>query len=191
MTTSRLEAFSDGVLAIILTIMVLELKIPVGEDLSSLKPFIPKFLNYLLSFVFVGVYWNNHHHLFHAIQKIDGATLWSNLALLFWLSLLPIATGWLGEHIHSKWPAAVYGFILLMSSISFRLIEISALKIRDQSETLINSLKNKRKENITIILYLLGIGIAFFQPEISIIFYVLVILMWIIPDKRIEKSLNN
>ena len=191
MTTGRLEAFSDGVLAIILTIMVLELKIPVGDDISSLKPFVPKILNYLLSFIFVGVYWNNHHHLFHAIEKINGAILWSNLSLLFWLSLLPVATGWLDEHIHSKWPAAVYGFILLMSSISFRLIEFSALKVKDQSEVVLNSLKNQRKENITIVLYLLGIGIAFFQPEVSIVFYILVILMWVIPDKRIEKSLNN
>ena len=191
MTTGRLEAFSDGVLAIILTIMVLELKIPVGEDISSLKPFIPKILNYLLSFIFVGVYWNNHHHLFHAIDKINGATLWSNLALLFWLSLLPVATGWLDEHIHSKWPAAVYGFVLLMSSISFRLIEISALKVEGQSEIFLKSLESQRKENITILLYILGIAIAFFQPEISIILYILVILMWFIPDKRIEKTLKN
>lgn len=191
MTTNRLEAFSDGVLAIILTIMVLELKIPVGDDLNSLKPFIPKLLNYLLSFIFIGIYWNNHHHLFHAIEKIDGRTLWANLALLFWLSLLPVATGWLDEHIHSKWPAAVYGFILLMSSISFRLIEYSALRIKQQSNIVTESLQNQRKENITIIVYLLGIGIAFIQPEVSIVFYILVILMWVIPDQRIEKSLNN
>ncbi|HEY4539561.1 MAG TPA: TMEM175 family protein [Faecalibacter sp.] len=191
MTTNRLEAFSDGVLAIILTIMVLELKIPLGDDLNSLKPFIPKLLNYLLSFIFIGIYWNNHHHLFHAIEKIDGRTLWANLALLFWLSLLPVATGWLDEHIHSKWPAAVYGFILLMSSISFRLIEYSALRIKQQSNIVTESLQNQRKENITIIVYLLGIGIAFIQPEVSIVFYILVILMWVIPDQRIEKTLNN
>lgn len=191
MTTNRLEAFSDGVLAIILTIMVLELKIPLGDDLNSLKPFIPKLLNYLLSFIFIGIYWNNHHHLFHAIEKIDGRTLWANLALLFWLSLLPVATGWLDEHIHSKWPAAVYGFILLMSSISFRFIEYSALRIKQQSNIVTESLQNQRKENITIIVYLLGIGIAFIQPEVSIVFYILVILMWVIPDQRIEKSLNN
>ena len=190
MTTNRLEAFSDGVLAIILTIMVLELKIPIGDDLSSLKPFIPKLLNYLLSFIFVGIYWNNHHHLFHAIEKINGRTLWANLALLFWLSLLPIATGWLDEHIHSKWPAAVYGFILLMSSISFRLIEYSALRIEKQSNIVIESLQNQRKENLTLVLYIIGIGIAFYKPEVSIIFYILVILMWAIPDKRIEKNLN-
>lgn len=186
MTTSRLEAFSDGVLAIILTIMVLELKIPIGEDLNSLVPFIPKLLNYLLSFVFIGVYWNNHHHLFHAIEKINGATLWSNLALLFWLSLLPVATGWLDEHINAKWPAAIYGFILFMSSLSFRLIEITALRVKGQSDIIINSLENQRKENITILLYLLGIGMAFILPIISIVLYVLVILMWLIPDKRIE-----
>ena len=190
MTTNRLEAFSDGVLAIILTIMVLELKIPIGDDLSSLKPFIPKLLNYLLSFIFVGIYWNNHHHLFHAIEKINGRTLWANLALLFWLSLLPIATGWLDEHIHSKWPAAVYGFILLMSSISFRLIEHSALRIEKQSNIVIESLQNQRKENLTLVLYIIGIGIAFYKPEVSIIFYILVILMWAVPDKRIEKNLN-
>jgi uncharacterized membrane protein len=191
MTTSRLEAFSDGVLAIILTIMVLDLKIPIGDNINDLIPLIPKLFNYLLSFIFIGVYWNNHHHLFHAIKKINGNILWANLLLLFWLSLLPISTAWLGEHLHSKWPATIYGVILLMSSLSFRLIESLALKIEGQSQVIIKAIEDQKKEKITFILYLIGIGISFISPEISIGMYILVILMWIIPDKRIEKKMEE
>lgn len=191
MTTNRLEAFSDGVLAIILTIMVLDLKIPIGDNINDLKPLIPKLFNYILSFIFIGVYWNNHHHLFHAVKKINGTTLWANLLLLFWLSLLPISTSWLGEHLHSKWPATVYGLILLMSSLSFRWIERSVLKIKDQSQVLIEAIRNQRKERLTLLLYLIGIAVSFISPEISIGIYVLVILLWIIPDRRIEKKMEE
>lgn len=190
MNTSRLEAFSDGVLAIILTIMVLELKVPVGDNFESLKPFIPKLLNYVLSFIYVGIYWNNHHHLFQAIEKINGKVLWANLTLLFWLSLLPITTTWMDEHIHNKWPVATYGFVLMMCSISFVLIEYLAFKIENQSNVFTKTIRNFKKEKITILLFVVAIGISFLIPEISVGIYVLIALLWFIPNKNIEKYFN-
>lgn len=191
MTTSRLEAFSDGVLAIILTIMVLELKVPMGDGLASLKPFVPKLLHYVLSFIYVGIYWNNHHHLFQAIEKVNGKVLWANLHLLFWLSLLPVVTVWMTEHAHSKWPVAVYGVILLMSSISFMLIEKFSLKIDNQPDVISKFLSSQRKEKISILLYLVAIGISFFIPEIGIGIFILVAILWFIHDKRIERELQK
>ena len=191
MNSNRLEAFSDGVLAIILTIMVLELKVPIGEDLSSLKPFVPKILNYILSFVYVGIYWNNHHHLFQAIKKVNGKVLWANLILLFWLSLLPVATGWMDEHVHAKWPVATYGFVLMMSSISFMLIEYQAMRIKDQSSEFIQSISTMKKEKISIGLFFIAILISLLIPEAGVAIYILVSILWIIPDKRIEKYLDK
>lgn len=190
MTTSRLEAFSDGVLAIILTIMVLELKIPFGADIKSLLPIVPKLLNYVLSFIFVGIYWNNHHHLFNAIKKVNGKILWANLFLLFWLSLLPVATGWMSENYHSSWPVAIYGFVLLMCSIAFDVIEKSALNIEDKHSIIAKSLANRRKEIITSVAYILAITVSFFMPIVSISIYIFTAILWIIPDKRIERLLD-
>ncbi|MDR2282276.1 MAG: TMEM175 family protein [Sphingobacterium sp.] len=190
MTTSRLEAFSDGVLAIIITIMVLGLEVPKGDDLQSLVPLIPRLLNYLLSFIYVGIYWNNHHHLFQVIQKVNGTVLWLNLLLLFFLSLLPIATNWLGEHDHSAWPVVVYGVILFLSSIAFALIEKYALRLDNQNEALQKSFKNRKKEIASTLLYGIAIALAFSFPYVSIFLYAFVACLWIVPDRRIEKNLG-
>ncbi|NQD69624.1 DUF1211 domain-containing protein [Sphingobacterium shayense] len=190
MTTGRLEAFSDGVLAIIITIMVLELKVPHGDDFHSISLLLPKILNYILSFIYVGVYWNNHHHLFQAITKINGAILWANLHLLFWLSLLPVATGWMGEHYTDEAPVAIYGAILLLCSIAFAMVEKAALKFEGKESNLAKSLGNQRKELISVVGYLLGIGSTIVYPQMGIAVYFLIALMWIIPDKRIEKILT-
>lgn len=170
MKTGRLEAFSDGVMAVILTIMVLELKIPLGEDLLSLKPQLPTLTNYILSFIYVGIYWNNHHHLFNVIEKINGKILWCNLHLLFWLSLLPVTTAWVNEHIHANYPVAIYGFILLMCCISFMILEYVAMKHEGKESLVGESFKNKRKEYISYFGYLIGIGISFIIPEIALLF---------------------
>ena len=190
MTTSRLEAFSDGVLAIIITIMVLDLKVPLGDGLMSLKPYMPKFLNYLISFVYVGIYWNNHHHLFQAINKVNGAVLWSNLHLLFWLSLLPVSTGWMGENHDSSWPVALYGFVLFMSSVAFMIIEKVAIKGEGKESVIGQSVKKNAKEMLSSIGYILGIVASFFYPIVGIIIYFIVAVIWLIPDKRIEREMN-
>ena len=191
MTTNRLEAFSDGVLAIIIiTIMVLDLKVPLGDDIMSLKPYIPKFLNYLFSFIYVGIYWNNHHHLFQAIEKVNGGILWSNLHLLFWLSLLPVSTGWMGENYDSTFPVAFYGFVLFMSSVAFMIIEKIAIKQEGKESVIGKSVSRSLKEKTSSIGYLVGIGISFVKPEIGIIIYALIALLWLIPDRRIEKSMR-
>ncbi|MDH0674749.1 TMEM175 family protein [Empedobacter sp. GD03861] len=190
MTTNRLEAFSDGVLAIIITIMVLDLKVPLGDDIMSLKPYIPKFLNYLFSFIYVGIYWNNHHHLFQAIEKVNGGILWSNLHLLFWLSLLPVSTGWMGENYDSTFPVAFYGFVLFMSSVAFMIIEKIAIKQEGKESVIGKSVSRSFKEISSSIGYLAGIGISFVKPEIGIVIYALIALLWLIPDRRIEKSMR-
>lgn len=190
MTTNRLEAFSDGVLAIIITIMVLDLKVPIGDDLMSLKPYLPKFIYYLFSFIYVGIYWNNHHHLFQAIKRVNGAILWGNLHLLFWLSLLPVSTAWMGENFHSAWPVAFYGFILLMSSIAFMIIEKVAVKTEGKESIIGKSVSKNIKEMSSCIGYILGIVVSFFKPEIGIVIYYLIALIWLIPDRRIEKVIE-
>ncbi|MBA5792553.1 DUF1211 domain-containing protein [Flavobacterium sp. xlx-214] len=191
MTTSRLEAFSDGVLAIIITIMVLDLKVPFGDDIMSLKPYIPKFLNYLFSFIYVGIYWNNHHHLFQAIKKVNGGILWSNLHLLFWLSLLPVSTGWMGENYDATFPVAFYGFVLFMSSISFAIIEKVAVKQEGKESVIAQSMRKNVKEICSSIAYILGIVASFFITEVAIAIYAIIALVWLIPDRRIEKSMQE
>lgn len=190
MTTNRLEAFSDGVLAIIITIMVLGLEIPKGSDLNSLAPLLPTLLNYLLSFIYVGIYWNNHHHLFQVIQKVNGTVLWLNLLLLFFLSLLPISTKWLSENNDAPWPIIIYGVVLFLSSIAFALIEKYALKVDHENIALQNSFKNRKKEVMSTLLYAVAIAFAFTLPYVSLVIYFIVALLWIVPDKRIEKNLN-
>lgn len=191
MTTNRLEAFSDGVLAIIITIMVLDLKVPFGDDIMSLKPYIPKFLNYLFSFIYVGIYWNNHHHLFQAIKKVNGGILWSNLHLLFWLSLLPVSTGWMGENYDATFPVAFYGFVLFMSSISFAIIEKVAVKQEGKESVIAQSMRKNVKEICSSLAYVLGIVASFFITEVAIAIYAIIALVWLIPDRRIEKSMRE
>lgn len=188
MNTSRLEAFSDGVLAIIITIMVLELRAPTGPDFTDLKPLVPKIFSYLLSFVYVGIYWNNHHHLFHVIQKVNGKILWANLGLLLSLSLIPFTTAWMGEHFLMPSPAILYGINLLLSAIMFLVVEHVAIHHEGKDSKIGIALKSKVKENISWILYSAGIISAFFQPALSLVCHLIVAIMWLIPDKRIKKQ---
>ncbi|WP_336960958.1 TMEM175 family protein [Chryseobacterium contaminans] len=191
MTKGRLEAFSDGVLAIIITIMVLELKVPEGSNWASLKPLLPKFLAYIFSFIYVGIYWNNHHHLFQTVKKVNGGILWANLHLLFWLSLMPIATEWIGTTNFAKNPVATYGIGLIMSAVAYTILENVIIKCEGENSKLKEAIHAKYKENISIIFYVLGIATSFFYPYIAIGFYYIVALIWLIPDRRIEKSLKD
>ncbi len=191
MTTNRLEAFSDGVLAIIITIMVLELKVPHGSDFETLTPLLPKFLSYLFSFIYVGIYWNNHHHLFQAIEKVNGKVLLANLGLLFWLSLLPFVTGWMGENQFAANTVALYGFVLLMCALSFLFLEKSAIKHEGEESNIGQALANRWKERISTSGYFSGIILAFFYPIISLLIFYSIALLWILPDQRIEKRLNQ
>jgi len=188
MTTQRLEAFSDGVLAIIITIMVLELKVPHGGDLEALRPQIPVFLAYVLSFVYVGIYWNNHHHLFHASEALDAAVMWSNLGLLFFLSLIPVVTAWLGDNPGAPWPVALYGVVLLLAAVAYAVLE-RALLSRNPDSRLARAVGKGWKEKVSLFAYLLGIGLAFLRPWISEVLYALSAMVWIVPDRRIERSL--
>ena len=189
-TTNRLEAFSDGVLAIILTIMVLELKVPLNApDFSALKPVIPVFLSYLLSFVNVGIYWNNHHHLMHAAEKVTGGILWANLNLLFWLSLIPFVTAWMGENHFAAAPVALYGIVLLLSALAYTILQYTIVRIHGKESVLAKAVRNDRKEKLSIVLYVAAIALAFVQPWIAGALYACVALMWLIPDPRIEEAI--
>jgi uncharacterized membrane protein len=187
MGKGRLEAFSDGVIAIIITIMVLELKVPHGEDLAALTPLWPKFLSYILSFIIVGIYWNNHHHMMHSVQRVSGAVLWGNLHLLFWLSLLPFGSGWIGEHHFAAFPVAFYGFVLLMSAVAyFFLVRAIVAAHGDNSEFALR-LGSDWKGKVPLLAYALGILLAFVDPWISMSIYAAIAALWFIPDKRFEK----
>jgi uncharacterized membrane protein len=189
MNKGRLEAFSDGVLAVIITIMVLEMKSPHGTSLAALRPLIPVLLSYVLSFVYVGIYWNNHHHLLHATQRVNGATLWANLHLLFWLSLIPFTTAWMGENHFESWPVAVYGLVLLLAGVAYFILTQSLIKLHGRGSSLANSIGSDRKGRISIAIYAAAIPLAFARPWIAGAFYVLVAIMWLIPDPRIERRL--
>ena len=190
MKTTRLEAFSDGVLAIIITIMVLELKVPHAVELSALKPLLPVFLSYVLSFIYLGIYWNNHHHLFQATQQVSGGILWANLHLLFWLSLLPFTTGWIGENGLAPIPTAVYGFVLLMAATAYYILE--RVIIANESDSLVaEAVGRERKGKLSLVLYIAAIPLAFVSPWIAAGLYVFVALLWLIPDRRIERKLEN
>ncbi|MHA8053855.1 TMEM175 family protein [Aquirufa sp. Wall-65K1] len=191
MTTNRLEAFSDGVLAIIITIMVLELKVPHGASFEALEPLMPKFLSYLFSFIYVGIYWNNHHHMFQAIERVNGKVLLANLALLFWLSLLPFVTGWMGENDFAKNTVALYGFVLLMCALAFLVLEKLAIKHEGHESTIGQALTDRWKERISTGGYFSGIIIAFFYPMVSLLIFYGIAILWIIPDSRIEQALNK
>ena len=189
MGKGRLEAFSDGVLAIIITIMVLELKIPDGDELHSLKPLFPVFMSYLLSFIYIGIYWNNHHHMLHAVQHINAKVMWANMHLLLWLSLVPFVTGWMGENHFSTWPVAVYGFVLFMAGVAYYLLAQALIKLHGKNSTLAIAVGKDQKGIISVVIYFIAILIAFLNPWISLGLYALVAAIWFIPDKRIEKKI--
>ena len=191
MPKGRLEAFTDGVMAIIITIMVLELKVPDGFELKSLLPVVPKLLIYLLSFVFVGIYWMNHHHMVHAAQKVTGGILWANLSLLFWLSLFPFVARWMGENLFRPLPSAAYGLILFMSGISYLILQRSIIASDGDNSALKRAIGNDWKGKVTSLLILLGVIFSFLQAGLSLIIYVLITIIWMIPDRRIEKVLSS
>jgi TMEM175 potassium channel family protein len=197
MGKSRLEAFSDGVLAIIITIMVLELKVPHGSDFDALKPILPVFLSYVLSFIYVGIYWNNHHHLIKAAPRVNGAIMWANLHLLFWLSLFPFATGWMGENYASpartftSLPAATYGAVLLFAAIAYYILQRLIIAEAGHDSKLAASFGRDWKGKLSPVLYAVGIALAFFRPWAAGLIYVLVALIWLIPDRRIERVVDD
>ena len=191
MQKSRLETFSDGVIAIIITIMVLELKVPHGVDLAALQPLLPVFLSYVLSFIYVGIYWNNHHHLLHATKQIDGRILWANLHLLFWLSLFPFATGWVGENHLAPIPTAAYGLVLLMAAIAYYLLERLIIARQGRDSVLAAALGPDWKAVLSMTLYLLAMLLAFKSPQLASGLYVLVAVLWFLPDLRIERAVTK
>jgi uncharacterized membrane protein len=189
MNKTRLEAFSDGVIAIIITIMVLEMKVPHGTDVLTLKPLVPVFLSYVLSFIYLAIYWNNHHHLLHTCHKVTGRMMWANLHLLFWLSLIPFATGWMGENHFAEAPTALYGFVLLMAAIAYYWLEQMIIATQGSDSVLRQAVGRDWKGIVSPILYVSAILIAFTSHWASKAIYVLVALMWLVPDQRIEKAL--
>lgn len=191
MNKNRLEAFSDGVLAIIITIMVLELKTPEGTTLKDMLKLFPIFISYILSFIYVGIYWNNHHHMMHTLKKVTGGILWANLHLLFWLSLIPFATAWIGEHHFAPIPMLFYGFVLLMCGIAYVLLQNLIIKIQGENSLLSKAIGNDIKGKISPVLYLIAILSTYYHEVISGVIYILVALMWLIPDKRIERIFDN
>jgi uncharacterized membrane protein len=191
MTKNRLEAFSDGVLAVIITIMVLEMVPPRGSALASLRPVIPDFLSYVLSFVFIGIYWSNHHHLLHAIERVNGATLWANLHLLFWLSLVPFTTAWMGYNDFTSLPVALYGIVLLLAAIAYYILVRALIALHGQSSALAKAIGSDRKGKVSIAIYVPAIPLAFFRPWLSALCYIAVAIMWLVPDRRIEKRLSE
>jgi uncharacterized membrane protein len=189
MGKTRLEAFSDGVIAIIITIMVLELKVPHGESVDTLLPLIPVFLSYVLSFIYLGIYWNNHHHMLHTCNSVTGSIMWANLHLLFWLSLIPFATSWMGENHFSAAPTALYGIILLMAAITYVILQNIIIASQGPDSLLKQAVKNDWKGKLSPVLYTAAIPLAFWSTWISQGLYVLVAFIWLIPDRRIEKIL--
>src|SRR5215213_1540203 len=189
MGKGRLEAFSDGVIAIIITIMVLEMKVPHGDDLVSLKPILPVFASYILSFINIGIYWNNHHHMMHAAKHVNGTVLWTNMHLLFWLSLIPFTSGYMGENNFSTWPVALYGIILLMAGIAYYFLAHCLTDIHGRDSTFAKALGKDRKGIASVIIYAIGIGLSFVHPLLGFSLYVLVAAIWFIPDKRFERRI--
>lgn len=191
MNKERLTAFSDGVIAIIITIMVLELKAPHGDDWTALTKLVPTFLSYVLSFLYVAIYWNNHHHLMHASPRVNGAILWANMHLLFWLSLIPFATAWMGENHYSRLPTALYGVALLMPAIAYVLLQLTIIGLHGREGALAKALGRDFKGKISVLLYLVAFALAFFEPRLSQAIYMAVALIWLIPDRRIENALKS
>jgi uncharacterized membrane protein len=191
MGKDRLAAFSDGVIAIIITIMVLELHVPHGADLEALASMVPSFLGYALSFIYVGIYWNNHHHLLHTVRRVDGLILWANLDLLFWLSIIPVATAWMGQNLAAPLPTAIYGAALLMPAFAYVFLQWAIVRSEGRQSMLAEALGSDLKGKISPILYIAGIVLAFVNPWISIALYVLVAIIWLVPDRRIERRVGG
>jgi uncharacterized membrane protein len=189
MPTTRLEAFSDAVIAILLTIMVLELRVPHGTDLAALQPTLPIFLTYVLSFVILGIYWNNHHHLLHITQRVTGGVLWANLHLMFWLSLLPFVTGWMGENHFAPLPTAAYGVVLLLAAISYTILQAVIIRAEGPHSKLAGAVGGDLKGKLSLVMYLAAVPLAFVHQTISHVIYVAVAFMWLVPDRRIESHL--
>jgi uncharacterized membrane protein len=190
MSTGRLEAFSDGVIAILITIMVLELKVPHGADWAALRPLLPVFLTYVLSYVFLGIYWNNHHHLLHATKRVNGTVLWANLHLLFWLSLIPFVTGWMGENGFRPLPTAIYGVVLLLAAIAYYILVRAILAEEGASSELAAAVGRDVKGRISPVLYVVAIPLSFVNCWLALGIYIFVALMWLVPDRRIESRLR-
>ena len=190
MPTGRLEAFSDGVIAIIITIMVLELEVPHGDDLQALRPLVPVLLAYVLSFVYVGIYWNNHHHLLHATRRVDGTVLWANLHLLFWMSLIPFVTAWLGEN-GGRWPTALYGAVLMMAGVAYVVLEWTIVASQGGDSLLATAVGRDVKAQLSLAAYALAIALAFVHVRLAHLLYVAVALAWFVPDRRIEAVVRD
>lgn len=191
MTRNRLEAFSDGVIAIIITIMVLEMKVPHGDELSALIPLWPVFLSYVLSFIYLGIYWSNHHHLMHTVHRVSGGVMWANLHLLFWLSMIPFVTGWMGENHFAPVPTAVYGSVLLLCAMAWVILQSAIIRVEGPGSELAKAVGRDRKGRISQLLYVAAIPLAFVHPSISGALFIAVAMIWIIPDKRIERALEG
>jgi uncharacterized membrane protein len=191
MGKGRLEAFSDGVMAIIITIMVLELKAPHSAELGALRSVLPAFLSYVLSFIYVGIYWNNHHHLLHAASRVNGITLWANLHLLFWLSLIPFVTAWAGESHFGTWPVAAYGMVLLMCAVAWEIERRQLVRLHERDSPLAKAIGRNVKEGVSLAIYAVAIGAAFINPWIACALYAVVAVIWLIPDSRIEREINS
>lgn len=189
MGKGRLEAFSDGVIAIIITIMVLEMKVPHGDSIESITALLPVFLSYILSFIYVGIYWNNHHHMLHAVHSVNGGILWANIHLLFWLSLIPFVTGWMGENHFTTWPIIFYGIVLFMNAIAYTILATLLIRHHGKDSLLASALGRDSKGKISLFFYALAIAIAFFNSAISLVLYITVAIIWVIPDRRIENRL--
>jgi uncharacterized membrane protein len=191
MGKGRLEAFSDGVIAIIITIMVLELKVPHHADIEGLKPLLPVFVSYALSFIYVGIYWNNHHHMLHATKSINGAIMWANLHLLFWLSLIPFVTGWMGENHFAKWPVVCYGIVLIMNSIAYTILVKLLIRHHGEHSILASAFGNDMKGKISMAIYAIAIAVSFIQSWLGFALYIVVACIWFIPDRRIENKIGK
>ena len=191
MGKTRLEAFSDGVIAILITIMILELKIPEGTDLHALRPLVPTLLTYVLSFVLLGIYWNNHHHMLSTTEHVNGAVLWANLHLLFWLSLVPFVTGWMGEHHFGPLPTAVYGVVQFASAIAYTILQTAIIRLEGPRSRLAAAVKKDVKGKLSVIIWFVAIPLAFVQTWIALGLYVAVACMWLVPDRRIERTLHH
>jgi TMEM175 potassium channel family protein len=185
----RLEAFSDGVIAIIITIMVLEMKVPEGHDLATLQPLIPVFSSYVLSFIFIGIYWNNHHHMFHAVRQIDGRVMWSNLHLLFWLSLIPFVTGWMGENHFPEPAVALYGVVMLMAGVAYYTLTHALIRCQQDDSALAAAIGEDRKGVISVLVYVAAVPLSFVNKWLALGLYVAVAAMWFVPDRRIERTI--
>jgi uncharacterized membrane protein len=190
MNKNRLEAFSDGVIAVIITIMVLEMKVPHGIAFENLRELIPVFISYVLSYIYVGIYWNNHHHMFHAVHHVDGRSLWANLHLLFWLSLFPFVTGWVAENHFALYPVVLYGFVLLMAAIAYFILAHVLIRCPGQNADLARALGSDIKGKISPLIYVAGMALSFVHPWIGFTVYILVAVIWLVPDRRIEKTLG-